>query len=34
LSVFNEVGLSINYSDNYAVANFSFGLVSEAAEPT
>ncbi len=34
LSVFNEVGLSINYSDNYAVANFSFGLISAAADPT
>lgn len=34
LSVFYEVGLSINYSDNYAVANFSFGLVSEAADPS
>lgn len=34
LSVFYEVGFSVNYSDNYAVANFSFGLVSEAADPT
>jgi len=34
LAVFYEVGLSVNYSDNYAVANFSFGLVSEAADPT
>ncbi len=34
LSVFNEIGLSINYSDNYAVANFSFGLISAAADPS
>lgn len=34
LSVFYEVGLSVSYSDNYAVANFSFGLVSEAADPS
>ena len=34
LSVFNEIGYSITYSDNYAVANFNFGLVSAAAEPT
>jgi hypothetical protein len=34
LAVFYEVGLSISYSDNYAVANFSFGLVSEAADPS
>lgn len=34
LSVFYEVGLSITYSDNYAVANFSFGLVSAAADPS
>lgn len=34
LAVFYEVGLSVTYSDNYAVANFSFGLVSEAADPT
>jgi hypothetical protein len=34
LAVFYEVGLSVSYSDNYAVANFSFGLVSEAADPT
>ena len=34
LSVFNEIGFSVNYSDNYAVANFSFGLVSEAADPS
>lgn len=33
LSVYYEVGLSVTYSDNYAVANFSFGLVSEAADP-
>ncbi len=34
LSVFNEVGYSITYSDNYAVANFNFGLVSAAADPS
>lgn len=34
LSVFYEVGLSVSYSDNYAVANFSFGLVSAAADPS
>jgi hypothetical protein len=34
LTVYYEVGLSVTYSDNYAVANFSFGLVSEAADPT
>lgn len=34
LSVFNEVGYSVTYSDNYAVANFSFGLVSAAADPS
>ena len=34
LAVYYEVGLSVNYSDNYAVANFNFGLVSEAADPS
>lgn len=34
LSVFNEIGYSITYSDNYAVANFSFGLISAAADPS
>lgn len=34
LEVFYEVGLSVNYSDNYAVANFSFGLVSASADPS
>ncbi len=34
LSVGYEVGLSITYSDNYAVANFSFGLISAAADPS
>lgn len=34
LTVYNEIGYSISYSDNYAVANFNFGLVSEAADPT
>lgn len=34
LAVFYEVGLSVTYSDNYAVANFSFGLVSATADPS
>ncbi len=34
LSVFNEIGYSITYSDNYAVANFNFGLISAAADPS
>jgi hypothetical protein len=33
LSVFNEVPLSITYSDNYMVSNFSFGLISADALP-
>jgi hypothetical protein len=33
LTVYNEVGLEIRYSDNYTVSTFSFGLVSEAADP-
>jgi hypothetical protein len=33
LRLFYEVGLSITYSDNYAVANFNFGLVSEWSDP-
>jgi hypothetical protein len=34
LSVGYEIGLSVTYSDNYAVANFNFGLVSAAADPS
>ncbi len=34
LSVFNEIGYTITYSDNYAVANFNFGLISAAADPS
>ncbi len=34
LAVFNEIGYSITYSDNYAVANFNFGLISAAADPS
>ncbi len=34
LSVFNEIGYSITFSDNYSVANFSFGLISAAADPS
>ena len=34
LTVFNEVPLQITYSDNYTVSNFSFGLVSAAADPS
>jgi hypothetical protein len=33
LDVYYEIGLSITYSDNYAVANFNFGLVSSSADP-
>lgn len=33
LTVYNEVPLEISYTDNYAVSTFSFGLVSEAADP-
>lgn len=34
LTVYNEVPLDIRYTDNYAVSTFSFGLISEAAEPS
>ena len=34
LTVYNEIPLEIAYSDNYTVSTFSFGLVSEAADPT
>lgn len=34
LTVYNEIPLEISYSDNYTVSTFSFGLVSEAADPT
>lgn len=34
LTVYNEVKLNITYSDNYLVSNFSFGLISAAADPT
>lgn len=33
IPVFNEVPLDAPYSDNYTVQNFSFGLVSEDADP-
>lgn len=33
LSVYNEVGLVVTYTDNYMVSNFSFGLISESSEP-
>jgi hypothetical protein len=33
IPVYNEVGLSCPYSDNYMVQNFSFGLISEDANP-
>lgn len=33
LEVFYEVGLNVTYSDNYAVANFSFGLISASSDP-
>lgn len=34
LTVYNEVGLDIRYTDNYLVSTFSFGLVSAAADPS
>lgn len=34
LTVYNEVGLSIQYTDNYMLSTFSFGLVSAAADPS
>jgi hypothetical protein len=33
IPVYNEVGLDCPYSDNYMVQNFSFGLISEDANP-
>ena len=33
LTVFNEVPLSIQLSDDFRIATFNFGLVSEAADP-
>lgn len=33
IPVYNEVGLVVNYTDNYMVSTFSFGLVSEDANP-
>lgn len=34
LSVYYEVGVDFPYSNNYMVQNFSFGLVSAAADPS
>jgi hypothetical protein len=34
LTVYNEIPLDIRYSDNFLVSTFSFGLVSEAADPS
>lgn len=34
LAVYNEVGLVVNYTDDYMVSTFSFGLISAAAEPS
>jgi hypothetical protein len=34
LTVYNEIPLDAPYTDNWMVQNFSFGLISEAAEPT
>lgn len=34
LTVYNEVPLAIGYTDNFRVSTFSFGLVSEAADPS
>lgn len=33
LEVFNEVKLNVNYTDNYMVSNFNFGLVSPDSLP-
>ena len=33
LTVFNEVGVDIRPTDNYTMRTFSFGLISEAADP-
>ena len=33
IPVYNEVGLTAPYTDNFTVQNFSFGLVSEDANP-
>lgn len=34
LTVYNEVPLDIRYSDDFYVSTFSFGLISEAADPS
>jgi hypothetical protein len=34
LSVYYEVGVDFPYSNNYMVQNFSFGLISAAADPS
>jgi hypothetical protein len=34
LTVYNEVPLEITYTDNFLVSRFSFGLISEAANPS
>lgn len=34
LTVYNEIPLDIRYTDNYAVSTFTFGLISEAADPS
>lgn len=33
IPVYNEVGLDVRYTDNYMVSTFSFGLISEDANP-
>lgn len=33
LPVFNEIPLAIQYTDNYMLSTFSFGLISEDADP-
>lgn len=33
IPVYNEVGLVVNYTDNYMVSTFSFGLISEDGNP-
>jgi hypothetical protein len=34
LTVYNEIPLDIRYTDNFLVSTFSFGLISEAADPS
>ena len=34
LTVYNEIPVTFPYTDGYMVQTFSFGLISEAAEPS